>query len=554
VSLLNINPEISGASAAHRFSARYTYLANSNIHRAEYRQPSSPHSHKRYRYTHTGACTERSRSNNRNQLTGANYNYLSGSTWTNSNEFDVTGLSYDRDGNIQALSRRFEGLKTYSYSYTSGTNRLAEVEKNSNPIGFTYDANGNVVTIGGDYGITGTTYDWRNLPDSIEKNDTTTYNYRYDHAGLRVYKQEGDNIHTLRGAFGEVLATYKNGSLDYWNIVRPDGTVIGRREGSNRLYYHRDHLGSTRAVVNASGSVVQTYDYYPFGLEMPGRSLTSGSTARERFTGHERDEEVGLDYMQARRYAPEFGRFLSVDPLADIYPGHTPYHYVLNNPLSFIDPTGEIVIKSDRVTRVTQRRAVGAQFMRFAPVTSQGVFAGTIRRGDPSFQNSAMDNVTFGFGSFLRFARAGASFIKGLTSSERIVLRTSETLISDGSSALLSGITAAAQSALIDDFNSIKGDELIFSVSTSLLTPGGNQLGILSGSGGTFLPTLLAENELGVAGIAETLQRSFGALQQVVQQFLDTGADLSNRSNERELRRLLFRKVQELNRGLDESN
>jgi len=166
----------------------------------------------------------------------------------------------------------------------------------------------------------------------------------------------------------------------------------------------------------------------------------------------ERDEEVVLDYtcpptgvMQARRYAAEFGRFLSVDPMANKYPGWTPYHYVLNNPMIYIDPTGEIVIKSDRVTRVTQRRAVGAQFMRFAPVTSQGVFAGTIRRGDPSFQNSAMDNVTFGFGSFLRFARAGASFIKGLTSSERIVLRTSETLISDGSSALLGGITAAAQ-------------------------------------------------------------------------------------------------------------
>jgi len=42
---------------------------------------------------------------------------------------------------------------------------------------------------------------------------------------------------------------------------------------------------------------------------MPGRSMPSGTTARERFTGHERDEEVGLDYMKARRYAAEFGRF-----------------------------------------------------------------------------------------------------------------------------------------------------------------------------------------------------------------------------------------------------
>ncbi len=221
------------------------------------------------------------------------------------------------------------------------TNRLATVNKNGSNISFGYDGNGNVTTIGTGYSITGTTYNWQNLPTAITKSGTI-YNYRYDHAGLRVYKQEGDNIHTLRGAFGEVLASYKNGSHDYWNIVRPDGSVIGRREGSTRLYYHRDHLGSTRAVVNASGTVVQTYDYYPFGLEMPGRSLTTGSTARERFTGHERDEEVGLDYMQARRYAAEFGRFLSVNPLADKMPSWNPYHYTFNNPINLVDSLGLI--------------------------------------------------------------------------------------------------------------------------------------------------------------------------------------------------------------------
>jgi uncharacterized protein RhaS with RHS repeats len=39
-------------------------------------------------------------------------------------------------------------------------------------------------------------------------------------------------------------------------------------------------------------------------------------------------------------YDPVIGRFNSVDPMAHLYPGYTPYHYVLNNSLSFIDPTG----------------------------------------------------------------------------------------------------------------------------------------------------------------------------------------------------------------------
>ena len=37
---------------------------------------------------------------------------------------------------------------------------------------------------------------------------------------------------------------------------------------------------------------------------------------------------------------PAIGRFLSVDPHGSSYPELNPYHYVGNNPLRFIDPTG----------------------------------------------------------------------------------------------------------------------------------------------------------------------------------------------------------------------
>jgi RHS repeat-associated protein len=65
-----------------------------------------------------------------------------------------------------------------------------------------------------------------------------------------------------------------------------------------------------------------------------------------RFTGHERDVESGLDYMLARYYTSTAGRFLSVDPASQSIDGLNPqswnrYSYTLNNPLKFIDPTGE---------------------------------------------------------------------------------------------------------------------------------------------------------------------------------------------------------------------
>lgn len=43
----------------------------------------------------------------------------------------------------------------------------------------------------------------------------------------------------------------------------------------------------------------------------------------------------------ARMYDARIGRFLSIDPAAKIYPSWSPYHFVRNNPILRIDPTGK---------------------------------------------------------------------------------------------------------------------------------------------------------------------------------------------------------------------
>jgi len=51
--------------------------------------------------------------------------------------------------------------------------------------------------------------------------------------------------------------------------------------------------------------------------------------------------------MRSQWYAPEIGRFLSVDPLADEFRAWSPYTYTLNNPLLFIDPDGKAAVNSN---------------------------------------------------------------------------------------------------------------------------------------------------------------------------------------------------------------
>ncbi len=106
----------------------------------------------------------------------------------------------------------------------------------------------------------------------------------------------------------------------------------------HKFLYIKDHLGSTRTVLDKNGVVKESYDYYPFGLEMPGRSFLEGDIAtKEGFTGKERDAETNWHYFGARYYSAALGRWLAVDPLEE-YPSG--YVYVGNNPIRFFDILG----------------------------------------------------------------------------------------------------------------------------------------------------------------------------------------------------------------------
>jgi RHS repeat-associated protein len=82
------------------------------------------------------------------------------------------------------------------------------------------------------------------------------------------------------------------------------------------------------------------------------QTLSMFTTARHacalgyKFTGKERDSESGLDSFGARHYGSSLGRFMQTDPkqfsirtLANPQKWNK-YAYVLNNPLTLVDPNG----------------------------------------------------------------------------------------------------------------------------------------------------------------------------------------------------------------------
>jgi len=103
-------------------------------------------------------------------------------------------------------------------------------------------------------------------------------------------------------------------------------------------YFHTDRLGTPILATDESGGVIWSKRYSAYGLQSPPAIDTEQS-----FTGHERDAETGLTYMQGRFYDPSIGRFLSMDPApvrAEEPATFNRYAYANNNPLSYIDPDG----------------------------------------------------------------------------------------------------------------------------------------------------------------------------------------------------------------------
>ena len=337
------------ATTTYPFSGRYAYLRNGVVDTAEFYSAGSPAAQKRYRYAFGLGAYDAL-----NRLKSANFSSWSGSTWTSTFAHDLAGINYDLAGNLTALQRYRETatlVDNLTYTNATTSNRLNAVTDavsttaetwDAETGSFTYDPNGNLKTAPGPYSITAVSYDPANLPLSITRSGVTT-NYRYDDGGQRITKQVGagnTEVYIREGATTVGVFTLNGtGAPQAWHFnVLWEDRVIGRQPNiGTRRHYHFDHLGSTRAVVEGA-TVVESYDFEPWGLLMPGRTL-AGPT-KEGFTSKERDAESGLDYFGARYYMPALGRWSSVDPLADKYAAWSAYSYALNNPLALIDSDG----------------------------------------------------------------------------------------------------------------------------------------------------------------------------------------------------------------------
>ncbi len=245
--------------------------------------------------------------------------------------------AYDAAGNRTSVTD--DGVKTYY---------IANQDDQYTQVGgdlFSFDADGNQIGRTGPGGSQ--TFGYNALSRMVSSVTAEgTLDFEYDElGGLRRASRDGVQTDYLIDPFGlgnvvgeysvsgNPEATYIHG-LGLEAVQRPDGT---------HNYFSHERMGNTVQLVDEAGTVLNSYEYLPFGEKL---SSSEGVRNRNTFSGAYGVMEIGQGsaYTRARVYDSGLGRFCQRDPIGLQGGDASLYRYVKNSPTRLIDPSGLVVV------------------------------------------------------------------------------------------------------------------------------------------------------------------------------------------------------------------
>ena len=289
---------------------------------------------------------------------------------SSSNDYKVSNIHYDNNGNITSLNRSLDvttngpsaNIDVLQYHYYSGTNKLSHIQDqtiwaatngdigNQATNNYTYSEIGELTQDNSEdnkiiYDVYGKVTQVTTVSGTIKAK------YFYDGGGQRV-KKETYNATTVKTTWyiaGHIYErTGTSGELLHTEITISGGGRLGvayTNTANNSLDYNyelSDHLGNVRAVIRkaAPGStnpidILSYADYFPFGWQMPGRNQQGDY--RYAYQGQEKDPETGWEAFELRMYDGRVGRWMTMDLYDEFY---SPYLAMSNDPINKVDSDG----------------------------------------------------------------------------------------------------------------------------------------------------------------------------------------------------------------------
>ncbi len=309
-------------------------------------------------------------------------------------------MTLTNDFNVQrgTLNSRTNSLFSWDETFTyDSLDRLIDFNDNNGDNNHTYDLLGRITSNSdvGDYAYTGSSYqlgsvDLNNQGDIYFQNKSlqqVTYNafkkpfeinqdgkekigFQYNAFMGRSHMFYGDTNSDIlqrnnrkhysfngRMEISHDFANDKTTFVSYLNGDGYDATVIWRSEQdattTNEAFHflHRDYLGSILMITNRFSQVKEKRHFDAWGnlvklTDGQGNNVNKFVYLDRGYTGHEHLQGVNLIHMNGRLYDPKLKRFLSVDNfIQDVTntQNFNRYSYVLNNPLMYTDPSGELI-------------------------------------------------------------------------------------------------------------------------------------------------------------------------------------------------------------------
>ena len=222
-------------------------------------------------------------------------------------------------------------------------------------------------------------------------------------------------------------------------------------------------------VIFYRASIRNISDYSPFGVQLSERTI-SGDGYRFGFNGMEADYEVkgsGNSYdFGARMYDPRVGRWLTIDPLSDKYPSLSPYNFVSNSPLMFIDPDGnQIFIYYDS----------GEKDENNKPILKSYLYGSKIKKPRDKFVRKSIRTLN----KSQRMGRDPNGIVKNLANSEteNVAIFEKEDWKSSSFSVQVGEIQMTSESGETFDASSMENapDLIAWNTNSGIISPDGKQ-------------------------------------------------------------------------------
>ncbi|HPE61926.1 MAG TPA: FG-GAP-like repeat-containing protein [Thiolinea sp.] len=274
----------------------------------------------------------------------------------------VQSHTYDGHGNLLT-----KGELEYTYeggSWPGSVHQVAQQDQNGvvDDV-FSYDGRGNMLYAGDARHIAWTSF---NKPSRITRLDQSA-RFAYNSDQQRMLKMASRGTTWYLDAGYERFRDSSSGRETFKYPVMVGGQQVAYVKqnwlpggtdpldnAQSTLYLLSDHLGSVSQLLDSAGNRLESLSFDAWGSRRAGSwspldtktstlSLLRHYALTIGFTGHEMDEDFGFINMKGRLYDPRLGRFISADPFvqfANNTQSYNHYSYVLNNPLSYTDPTG----------------------------------------------------------------------------------------------------------------------------------------------------------------------------------------------------------------------